>query len=234
MEQILLPLGPQFSHLISECLRKFVTPFLSTFSYCNLHNSKLALLSYTHKVLTYIFSHTSAEGNSIHYPLCLVVTSMVSDFPVQNSDIKNTLPRPEDFSKALYTMDTGQNDLHDGFTSMTVEQVQKSIPNIINQFSQAIEVLRLPSHVWTLAAAINDSLTYSVLSKTNHPLVGIGQEKLRKCLAWYIWVLLNILIAVFAAVSATLPTRSKNILDTQYRSHWLLALLCYKLSSKAW
>ena len=72
------------------------------------------------------------------------MTSIVSGFPVQNLDIKKTLPIPEDFSKALYTMDTGQNDLHDGFTasSMTAEQVQKSVPNMIIQFSQAIEVLK--------------------------------------------------------------------------------------------
>ncbi|XP_041011072.1 GDSL esterase/lipase At5g14450-like isoform X2 [Juglans microcarpa x Juglans regia] len=52
-----------------------------------------------------------------------------------------SLPRLEDFSKALYTLDIGQNDLHFGFSSMTEKQLLESIPNIINQFSQAVEKL---------------------------------------------------------------------------------------------
>lgn len=59
----------------------------------------------------------------------------------KNSHIKSGLPRPEDFSKALFTMDTGQNDLHAGITSMREEEVQKHIPNIINEFSLAIKHL---------------------------------------------------------------------------------------------
>ena len=53
---------------------------------------------------------------------------------------KSRLPRPGDFSKALYTMDIGQNDLHAGFTSVTEEQVEASIPGLIDQFSGVIEV----------------------------------------------------------------------------------------------
>ncbi|KAL8157016.1 GDSL esterase/lipase At5g14450-like [Apium graveolens] len=59
----------------------------------------------------------------------------------KNSHIKDGLPRPEDFSNALYTMDTGQNDLHAGITSMREEEVEKYIPNIINEFSLAIKNL---------------------------------------------------------------------------------------------
>ncbi|WOH16593.1 hypothetical protein DCAR_0936151 [Daucus carota subsp. sativus] len=59
----------------------------------------------------------------------------------KNSYHKSGLPRPEDFSKALYTMDTGQNDLHAGITSMRVEEVQKHIPNIINEFSLNVKNL---------------------------------------------------------------------------------------------
>ncbi|KAK1574888.1 hypothetical protein Q3G72_000774 [Acer saccharum] len=36
-----------------------------------------------------------------------------------SSYIRNCLPRPEDFSKALYTFDIGQNDLHSGLKLMT-------------------------------------------------------------------------------------------------------------------
>ncbi|XP_058093747.1 GDSL esterase/lipase At5g14450 [Magnolia sinica] len=58
-----------------------------------------------------------------------------------NTSIKCNLPKPEDFSKALYTLDIGQNDLAAGFQSMTNDQVLATIPNILDQFSQAIQQL---------------------------------------------------------------------------------------------
>lgn len=51
------------------------------------------------------------------------------------------LPRPQDFSKALYTFDIGQNDLAYGFQHTTGEQVIASIPDILNQFSRAVHQL---------------------------------------------------------------------------------------------
>ena len=54
--------------------------------------------------------------------------------------MKSSLPRPEDFSKALYTMDIGQTDLHAGLKLVTEEQVEASIPGLIDQFAQVIEV----------------------------------------------------------------------------------------------
>uniref|UniRef100_A0A5B6ZC48 GDSL esterase/lipase n=1 Tax=Davidia involucrata TaxID=16924 RepID=A0A5B6ZC48_DAVIN len=56
-----------------------------------------------------------------------------------SSCIRRRLPRPEDFSKALYIMDSGQNDLHACLASMTEEKVWASIPNIIDQFALGIE-----------------------------------------------------------------------------------------------
>lgn len=56
------------------------------------------------------------------------------------SESKGNLPRPEDFSKALYTLDIGQNDLAHALGWMTVEQVQASIPNITQKFASAVEV----------------------------------------------------------------------------------------------
>ncbi|XP_050276485.1 GDSL esterase/lipase At5g14450-like isoform X3 [Quercus robur] len=58
---------------------------------------------------------------------------------VQSSWIKNNLPRPEEFSKALYTLDSGQNDFHFGL--VTEEQVRASIPNIIDMFAVAVKKL---------------------------------------------------------------------------------------------
>ncbi|XVF43885.1 hypothetical protein PTKIN_Ptkin02bG0076700 [Pterospermum kingtungense] len=59
----------------------------------------------------------------------------------KNPDFTDRLPRPEGFSKALYTIDCGQNDLHYGLITSTEEHVKASIPNIISQFAAAIEKL---------------------------------------------------------------------------------------------
>ncbi|CAJ1781294.1 unnamed protein product [Sphenostylis stenocarpa] len=54
---------------------------------------------------------------------------------------KSSIPRPDDFSRALYTFDIGQNDLAYGFQHMSEEQVRDSIPNILRQFSQSVQQL---------------------------------------------------------------------------------------------
>ncbi|XP_038905602.1 GDSL esterase/lipase At5g14450-like isoform X2 [Benincasa hispida] len=58
-----------------------------------------------------------------------------------DDSIKNTLPIPEEFSKAIFTIDIGQNDLSAGFRKMTNAQFLTTIPNIIDEFSRAIEDL---------------------------------------------------------------------------------------------
>ncbi|KAK7847066.1 esterase [Quercus suber] len=46
------------------------------------------------------------------------------------------MPKGDYFSKALYTFDIGQNDLGEGFFgNMTIEEVNASIPDIVNKFS---------------------------------------------------------------------------------------------------
>lgn len=57
-----------------------------------------------------------------------------------NSD-RDKLPKPEEFSKALYTFDIGQNDLSVGFRKLSNEQLRAAIPDIINQFASAIQHL---------------------------------------------------------------------------------------------
>ncbi|XP_059639802.1 GDSL esterase/lipase At3g27950 [Cornus florida] len=54
---------------------------------------------------------------------------------------KSSLPRPQDFSKALYTFDIGQNDLAYGFQHTNEELVLASIPDILDKFSQAVNQL---------------------------------------------------------------------------------------------
>ncbi|GAB4848057.1 hypothetical protein Ancab_002718 [Ancistrocladus abbreviatus] len=60
---------------------------------------------------------------------------------VTNTLEKSLLPRPEDFAKALYTFDIGQNDLSVGFRKLSDEQLLAAIPDIIAQFSAAVQHL---------------------------------------------------------------------------------------------
>ncbi|PKI55198.1 hypothetical protein CRG98_024489 [Punica granatum] len=51
------------------------------------------------------------------------------------------IPKPDDFLKALYVFDIGQNDLTLGFQNMTPPQVVATFPNILNRFTQAVQQL---------------------------------------------------------------------------------------------
>ena len=52
------------------------------------------------------------------------------------------MPKGDYFSKALYTLDIGQNDLAKGFFfgNMNIEEVNASIPDIVNKFSINVKV----------------------------------------------------------------------------------------------
>ncbi|XP_057443540.1 GDSL esterase/lipase At3g27950-like isoform X2 [Lotus japonicus] len=54
---------------------------------------------------------------------------------------KSYLPRPEDFSKALYTIDIGQNDLGFGLMHTSEEEVLRSIPEMMRNFTYDVQVL---------------------------------------------------------------------------------------------
>ncbi|XWS15335.1 hypothetical protein CRYUN_Cryun35bG0086900 [Craigia yunnanensis] len=55
---------------------------------------------------------------------------------------KIDLPRPGDFSKAIYTLDIGHNDLAYGYLQHRAEEkIRASIPDILSQFSQAVHLL---------------------------------------------------------------------------------------------
>ncbi|XP_071695525.1 GDSL esterase/lipase At5g14450-like [Rutidosis leptorrhynchoides] len=51
------------------------------------------------------------------------------------------LPRPDDFEKALYTIDIGQNDLAYVFRTLGVEGSRVVIPDIISQFGASVQQL---------------------------------------------------------------------------------------------
>lgn len=55
------------------------------------------------------------------------------------------MPKEEYFHEALYTFDIGQNDLGAGFfENMTVQQVNASVPDIVNSFSKNVKVVQYP------------------------------------------------------------------------------------------
>ncbi|KAL8229103.1 hypothetical protein R6Q57_014003 [Mikania cordata] len=54
---------------------------------------------------------------------------------------RSNLPRPDDFTKAIYTIDIGQNDLAYVFRTMSVQAGRTLIPNIIDQFAASIRQL---------------------------------------------------------------------------------------------
>lgn len=59
------------------------------------------------------------------------------------------MPREEYFPKALYTFDIGQNDLGAGFFgNMTTQQVNASVPDIVNSFSANVKVVQYPSMIF--------------------------------------------------------------------------------------
>lgn len=60
---------------------------------------------------------------------------------VKDSFQKSVLPNPEDFNKAIYTFDIGQNDLSVGFRKMSNEQLLATLPDILLHFSEAIQHL---------------------------------------------------------------------------------------------
>ncbi|MED6226303.1 hypothetical protein PIB30_102255 [Stylosanthes scabra] len=52
---------------------------------------------------------------------------------------KSKLPVPEEFAKALYTFDIGQNDLSVGFRTMSFDQMRATFPDIVNQLATAVK-----------------------------------------------------------------------------------------------
>lgn len=72
---------------------------------------------------------------------------------------KDFLPKKEYFSKALYTIDIGQNDLGMGFfTNMSIEAVNASVPDMINRLSEHIKVILVKIDILVMK---NSSIVFS-------------------------------------------------------------------------
>ncbi|PON64267.1 hypothetical protein PanWU01x14_125810 [Parasponia andersonii] len=86
-------------------------------------------------------SDTGASQRLLADFLLLMARLSLLNLPVaKGSHITGNLPKPGSFSKALYTLDGGQNDLHYGLMKLTRKHLKESTSNIINQFSLSIEV----------------------------------------------------------------------------------------------
>lgn len=59
---------------------------------------------------------------------------------MKNRFDREKLPRQEEFAKALYTFDIGQNDLSVGFRTMSYDQLKATIPDIVSHFASAVRV----------------------------------------------------------------------------------------------
>ncbi|KAM6562325.1 hypothetical protein CsatB_022323 [Cannabis sativa] len=93
------------------------------------------------KVFEAGFSPISLEIQILQFKQFKARTDELFNDEASSLDLKNSLPRPEDFSKALYTFDIGQNDLHFGLKATGEEQLKASFPKTIGTFAQAIKEL---------------------------------------------------------------------------------------------
>ncbi|KAL0431614.1 UNVERIFIED_CONTAM: GDSL esterase/lipase [Sesamum radiatum] len=63
----------------------------------------------------------------------LIYMVKVSTHKTQDECLRKRLPKPENFSEALFTLDIGQNDVAVGIRSLSYELQQAAVPNIISQ-----------------------------------------------------------------------------------------------------
>lgn len=66
--------------------------------------------------------------------------SIVYGFSAKRSSQRSNLPRPEDFPKALYVFDIGQNDIAAGLRKKNDTDFHLSVPDIVEQLAKAVQV----------------------------------------------------------------------------------------------
>lgn len=73
---------------------------------------------------------------------CLIIRRTEQFFSLLGGIYKTLLPKAEDFSRALYTFDIGQNDLASGyFQNMSIDQVKAYVPDVLDQFKYVVKVI---------------------------------------------------------------------------------------------
>lgn len=90
----------------------------------------------------------TTQSQSGYSPISLNVQSVqYSDFKKRSQIVRSQggifetlMPKADYFSKALYTIDIGQNDLTAGYKlNLTTEQVKANVPDMLGQFSNAVK-----------------------------------------------------------------------------------------------
>lgn len=97
---------------------------------------RISIIKVSNNTVSFSYLNYFCASTQVH-ECCLYLLKFNS---VKSPFERSLLPRPEDFSKALYTFDIGQNDLSVAFRTMNDEQLRATIPNIISQFSTAVQV----------------------------------------------------------------------------------------------
>ncbi|KAK3183561.1 hypothetical protein Dsin_030847 [Dipteronia sinensis] len=102
--------------------------------------SALGLTGIPMAVMCDVSSTERSEDLELRYPSAYLDSIGTSFRQGKTPPFRSELPRPRDFSRALYTFDIGQNDLVYGLKHSNEEQVRATIPDILDQFSQAVQV----------------------------------------------------------------------------------------------
>ncbi|RVW46572.1 GDSL esterase/lipase [Vitis vinifera] len=94
---------------------------------------------------------------------------LILDFISTKAPFKSKVPRPRDFSKALYTIDIGQNDLAYGFQHTNEEKVLASIPDILNCCLEYNYMRKVERTFWIHNTGPIGCLPYSVIYYQQKP-----------------------------------------------------------------
>ncbi|KAG8384885.1 hypothetical protein BUALT_Bualt04G0164800 [Buddleja alternifolia] len=62
-------------------------------------------------------------------------------YKAKKHSVTKRLPRPEDISTALFTIDIGQNDIAAGIRKLSFDDQKKAVPQIVSQYTAQIQVL---------------------------------------------------------------------------------------------
>ncbi|KAI3474931.1 hypothetical protein Pfo_030242 [Paulownia fortunei] len=62
-------------------------------------------------------------------------------YKAKKKSFRKRLPRPQDFSKSLYILDIGQNDVAAGIRKLSIELQKAALPKIVSQFTAQVQNL---------------------------------------------------------------------------------------------
>lgn len=84
------------------------------------------------------FCHNLLHENVNFSLICSFI--FLNDTSARTESRRSRLPRPIDFSTALYTFDIGQDDITHGLRKLGAPQLRTALPDIVNQLATAVTV----------------------------------------------------------------------------------------------